>query len=143
MSDKISSVSKAMMFDFDPNATTATAVSWQLMKNFQNFLAMVMRTIGTSTATLTINAATDASGTNSVVVATKTFAAQPDAVGDYVYLEISAEDVAQKAADNSKNYTHVSAVVSFETNTDEAAVTYVFSGSRYTNGNGTEDYVTT
>lgn len=142
MSDKISSVSKAMMFDFDPDATTATAVSWQPMENFQNFLAMFMRTIGTSTATLTINAATGSSGTDSAVIATKTFTAgQPDAVGDYVYLEISAEDVAQKASDNSKNYTHVSAVISFETNTDEAAVTYVFTGGRYSNGNGTSDHI--
>jgi hypothetical protein len=144
MSDKISSVSKVMMFDFDPGATTVTAVSWQPMENFQNLLAMFMRTIGTSTATLTINAATDSSGTDSAVVATKTFTdGQPDAVGDYVYLEVSAEDVAQKASDNSKNYTHVSAVISVETGTDEAVVTYVFTGSRYTNGNGTEDHVTT
>lgn len=131
------------MFDFDPNATTATAVGWVALRDFSSFLVGFFRTIGTSDVTLAIHAATDSSGTNSAVVVSKTVSAQPDAVGDQLYLECLAEQVAQLGSDNGKVYTHVSAVISLATATDEGVALYSLDGARFNYDGLTADIVST
>lgn len=141
--DKLKSTIDVRMFDFDPGATTVTAVEWVAMKNYENLLVSAMRTVGTSAVTLTINAATDSSGTDSAVVVTKTVSTEPDAVGDYISVECMAQQIAQKASDDGKAYTHASAVISVATGTDEMAVTYVLGGARFAGSDLTSDNIAT
>jgi len=109
-------------YDFDPDATTATTIGWVAMQDFKAILVQFFRTVGTSVVTLAINAATDSSGTGTTEVVAKTFTAgQPDAVGDYVFLECGKDDIMAALA----NATHVSAVVSVATGTDEGVVSYI------------------
>lgn len=109
------------MHDLDPGDTNANAISWVSVALYRGYVVGLMRTIGTSAVTLTINAATSAAGAGSTIVKTKTFTAgQPDAVGDFVFLEATADEITEALP----TATHVSAVVTLATGTDElAAVT--------------------
>lgn len=109
-------------YDFDPNATTATDIAWVDMQNFGHFMCSFFRTIGTANVTFAIlaNTASDGSGTE-VTVKSHAVGSQPDAVGDYLFLECTAAEIAALGS----NLRYVSASVSVATNTDEGVVTYI------------------
>lgn len=125
-------------YDLDPDATTATEVQWVDMRDFNSILVSFFRTVGTSNATFKIvaNSESDGSGTD-VEIKSHALAAQPNAVGDYVFLECNAEELAG-AGDNLR---YVTAVVSLATGTDEGVVTYIRSGARFPRENLTADVV--
>lgn len=142
-SEKIFSHMKIKSFDFDPDGTSAVDVGWEDMQNFGLFGVEFFRTIGTSVVTLAIlaNAQSNGGGTD-VTVKTKTFTAQPDAVGDQVFLECTAEEVKQEANDAGvSGVRYVSASVSFATGTDEAVVTYFFAHPRFAYDQLTADII--
>jgi len=93
--NKLMSEIKITQYDFDPDSTESTAVGWVDMRDFSKFLVGFFRTVGTSNITLLIKAATSAAGANAQTIVTKTISAQPNAVGDYVFLECLAEQIAQ------------------------------------------------
>lgn len=140
--DKIQTKLKVTAYDFDPDATTETDAAWVDMQNFDQLLVMFVRTVGASDVTLEINAntASDGSGDEATIV-TKTFSAQPDAVGDHVFLECLAEQIAQQAAEDGKDYRYVSATLSFATATDEGVVVYIRDGARFKYDGLTADYI--
>ena len=108
-------------YDFDPDATTETEIAWVPMKDFRNILVSFFRTVGTSDVTLKIQGATDSSGTGATDIVTKTVSSQPDAVGDYIFLEAGINDIL--AAGSGLDF--VSAVVSVATGTDEGVISYI------------------
>ena len=119
-------------YDFDPGATTETEISWFDMRDFDCFVAQFFRTIGTGATTFKImgNTASDGSGTD-VDIVTHAVASEPDAVGDYIFLECGANEIAQAAsAAGVDGVRYVTAVVSVATGTDEGVVTYVAKGNR-------------
>lgn len=127
---KLTSALNITQYDFDPDATSAVDVAWVDMKDFESFLVSFFRTVGTSALTFKIlaNTAANGSGTD-VVVKTVTPAAAPDAVGDYVFAEVTASEVqAAAAAAGIKNVRYVSANLTVATGTDEGVVTYVLGG---------------
>ena len=77
---------KVLAFDFDPNATTATEISWQDMSDYGELTVIFIRTIGTGNATLKImsNPESDGSGTDYDVKTHGLANGQPDAVGDKI-----------------------------------------------------------
>jgi len=115
-------------YDFDPNATTATDIAWVDMSQSTSILVGFFRTIGTSDATLSIlgNPASNGGGTD-LTIKTKTLtAAEPDAVGDTTWIEVTEAEIAQAAADAGVAIPrYVSASVSVATGTDEAVIIYV------------------
>lgn len=123
--DKVKSVLAQKSYDFDPDATTLTSIAWVPMAGFSAFMASFFRTIGTSNVVFKIAAATDAAGTGAVVVKEHAVAAQPDAVGDQLFLECSAHEI--KGVGQALDY--VSAQVSVATNTDEGVVVYTRLGA--------------
>ncbi|HOC94289.1 MAG TPA: hypothetical protein PKH33_18205 [bacterium] len=139
--NKLMSEIKITQYDFDPDSTESTAVGWVDMRDFSKFLVGFFRTVGTSNITLLIKAATSAAGANAQTIVTKTISAQPNAVGDYVFLECLAEQIAQVAATSGYALRYVSAYISFATNTDEGVVTYVQGGPRFAYDGLTADYV--
>jgi len=120
-SDKILSNQKLEMFDFDPDLTTVVDVQFVDLRDFSNFAVGFMRTIGTSAFTMTIlgNPASDGSGTDVEIKAYS--GAEPNAVGDTVWLECTQDEVGAAGTD----LRHVSAAISFATGTDEGVVTYI------------------
>ncbi len=123
--DKLNTVQKTQLYDFDPDATTATEIAWWDMKDLTEFRAAFFRTVGTSNATfkLMANTASDGSGTDVDIV---TYSGdEPNAVGDQVWLETDRHQIAQKAsADGVADVRYLTAVVSVATGTDEGVVLY-------------------
>lgn len=124
--DKLLSNLAITHYDLDPDATSATEIAWVDMRDFECFACSFFRTVGTGTLAMTIiaNAESDGSGTDVTIKANPSLA--PDAVGDYIFLECTAEEIAQEAADAGvDNVRYVTAVCTFGTGTDEGVVTYV------------------
>lgn len=116
-------------YDFDPDATSLTDIGWVDFRDIQKMLISFFRTVGTSAVVFKIiaNTASDGSGSEAVIK-TISPAAAPDAVGDYVFGEIHAEEVRQKGEEDGKAYRYVSANISVATGTDEGVVTYIAEG---------------
>ena len=128
--NKLLSEVKITQYDFDPNAATATAVGWVDMRDFGGLAVSFFRTVGVSDVTLVIQAATDSSGTSAQTIVSKTFTVQPDAVGDYAFLECLSQQIAQVASESGYALRYASAVITFATGTDEGVVTYIQSRPR-------------
>ena len=115
-------------YDFDPGGTSAVDVAWVDMRDSTAILIGFFRTIGTGATTLAVlgNSASDGSGTD-VTIKTKTLtSAEPNAVGDYTWIEVSEAEIAQAAADAGEaDVRYVTASVSVATGTDEAVIIYV------------------
>lgn len=143
MNELLTECLKITHYDFDPGATTNVDIAWVDFRDFQRFLVSFFRTIGTGATTLRIlgNAQSNGGGTD-VVVKTKTLtSAEPNAVGDYTFLECTVDEViaAGKAAGIDVRY--LSASVSVATDTDEGVVTYILGGPRYKAGALTSDNI--
>lgn len=123
--DKLKSTIAQKAYDFDPNATTLTDIAWVDLKDFLYFMVCFMRTIGTGAFVMKIAASASSSGSNSVVVKEQAYTAgEPDAVGDNVFLECTAEEIAALGT----HLRYVSAQCSVATNTDEGVVVYTRAG---------------
>jgi len=119
--DKLMSTLKVKSYDFDPGVATVVAIDWVDMKDFDAFMASFFRTIGTSNVTFDIAVSASSSGSSPVVVKTHAVGSQPDAVGDQLFLECTAEEIKGVLAAGR----YVSARVSVVTDTDEGVVTYI------------------
>lgn len=124
-------------YDFDPDATTATDIGWVDMRDAGRFVAGFFRTVGTSALTFKIiaNSASDGSGTD---VEVKVYSgAEPNAVGDYCFLECTAQELAALGTD----LRYVSASCAVATGTDEGVVTYIRSDLRFPRADATADTI--
>lgn len=142
---KLRSTLKVLQFDFDPagDSTDPVDVSWQDMSNFDSLLVGFFRTVGTGTVDtfrIIANTKSDGSGTDRVIK-TKTISSQPDALGDTIWLEITAAEVAQVGDEVGEDLRYVSAQVEFGTGTDEGVVTYIFGRPRFAQKDLTVDIV--
>ena len=139
---KITSKVAVTAYDLDPDGTGLTDVGWVDMRDRIGLMVMFFRTVGTSAIVFNIvaNTASDGSG-DEAIIKTITPAAAPDAVGDYVFGEILAEEVAQQASTDGKAYRYVSANISFATGTDEAVVVYTAMPNRFNYDGLTSDVV--
>lgn len=126
-SEKIRSMIQVTQYDFDPDSTSAVDVSWVDMSSSSGILVGFFRTVGTSDLVFKIlaNSSSSGSGTDvEIKVATLT-GVQPNAVGDYTWLECTAEEISQAAVSAGiADVRYVSANLQFSTGTDEGVVTY-------------------
>ncbi len=137
--DYLSSTLKVMSFDFDPDETAATDVSWQDMRDFGAVLMQLFRSVGTgsvSSFTILANAQSDGSGTDAEVKA-HAIGSAPDAVGDYINLEALQSELPPLGTD----LRYVSGAISLDTATDECVVVYVFGLPRFAYGSLTSDSI--
>lgn len=139
--NKLMSEVQIKQYDFDPDATTATAIAWVDMRDFSQLLVSFFRTVGVSNLTFLIQASASDTGSSPETILTKTFSAQPNAVGDYVFAEVTAEQIAGVAATSGKALRYVSAVLTLATGTDEGVVTYFKAGARFKYDGLSADYV--
>ena len=132
-SEKIGSRLFVKAYDHDPGATTAvlaspdggTTIRYLDMKDYENFGVMVRPTIAAGALTLVdIVASADVAFTSPTVIKTSGTVAA-DALNDVVWLECTAEEVAQAATDAGAALRYVAARLTNATGTDEADVIYV------------------
>lgn len=132
---------KVLMFKHEPGDANPNDVSWQDMRDFENFMAGYVRASGTGaldTFRILANANSDGSGTDVVV---KTSAAQPDAVNDVAFIEVTAQEVREQGRLAGINTRYVSLQIELATGTDKGAVTYVFSGAKHAQEDLTADSI--
>ena len=130
--DYLSSVLKILMFESDPDNTVAVDVSWQDMRDFESFLCTLFHSVGTGTlVSFAILANSDsAGGAADVNVKAHALATQPDAVGDWVFLECLASEFPPLGS----TLRYVSANYDPGTSTDEFIFTYVFGQPKFAFG---------
>ena len=141
--EKLFSSAAIKMYDFDPDSADAVDIAWVDMRDYENFACAFFRTIGTGaldTFKILANTASDGSGTDRVIK-THAVASEPNALGDQIFLECSAEEIAQTGADNSEDLRYVTASVEFATSTDEGVVLYERFNPRFAKTGLTADIV--
>lgn len=135
---------KRTFYDFDPDSADPTDVAWVDMRDFAVFLAAFFRTVGTGdidTLRILANPNSDGSGTD-VTVLTKTLTGvQPNALGDYTFLEVTAEQVRQAGVTAGVNVRYVALQIEFATSTDEGVVYYELSEPRFAYDELTDDLI--
>lgn len=136
VTDQSSSIMAITQYDHDPDGTSAVDVAWVDMRDYGRFIASFFRTVGTSALTYKIlaNSASDGSGSD---VEIKAGSAAPDAVGDYAFLECTAEELLSAGSD----LRYVTLNLTFATATDEGVVTYVRSMPRHATSSLTSDSI--
>ncbi len=136
--EKITANAKLDVYDFDPDADTATEISWQPMRDFGTFLAAFVRTIGTGNLdTFSIQTASDSSGTGAIDVVVHAVGSEPNLIPDKIVLECTAEQCREVLA----AATHVSAIGEFATSTDEGLIIYLFGNPKHSQSGMTADVV--
>jgi len=141
-SEKLASRLKVQMWDHDPGATTAqvvtpdggTTVRYVDQSNYGCFMVMSMASTltGNGCTLLEIVAADDATGTNATVIKTSGVVA-PDAVGDYVFLECTSEEIRQESEDAGYDLRYVAGRITCANAADEQVVTYIQANPRFAN----------
>lgn len=142
--DKLFTTHAIASYDFDPDSTAATDVAWVDLRDYSNFavVAMTSATTGNGPVAFKILANSDsAGGGTDVEVKAHAVASAPDAVGDYLVLECTAEEIAELASDNSSALRYVSANIAMKNAADEAVVTYIRTGARFQHDGMTADYI--
>lgn len=142
--DKLFTTHAIASYDFDPDSTAATDVAWVDLRDYSNFAVIVMSSAltgnGPAAFKILANPNSDGSGTD-VTVKTHAVGSAPDAVGDYLVLECTAEEIAELASDNSSALRYVSANIAMTNATNEAVVTYIRTGARFQHDGMTADYI--
>jgi hypothetical protein len=106
--------------------------------NYRRFAAIYMTSVGTGGITaFKIMAATDAAGSGAVAVVAHALGSNPDAVGDFVTLEATAEQCREVLA----TATHVGVLVNLVTSTDEGILTFIRAEPLYPQNGLTADYI--
>jgi hypothetical protein len=130
-------------YDHDPGATTAvlaspdggTTIRYLDMKDYEHFAVQARPTIvGGSGLTKVEIVASATTAFSSVVNVKDSGTVAADSLNDTVFLECSAEEIAQLAADAGVAYRYVAARLTQATNTDEANVTYIAEPKRAYSG---------
>lgn len=133
--DKLFTTHAIESYDFDPDATTATDVEWVDLRDYRNFavIAMTSALAGSTGPTAFKIIANDdsAGGGTDVEVKAHALGSAADAVGDYLVLECTADEIAELAEDNSEELRYVSAQIAMGNAGDEMVVTYIRTGARW------------
>lgn len=105
---------------------------------FRRFIAGLFRSVGTGSVTaFQIVAATDAAGSGVTVVVAHAVGAAPDAVGDTIWLECTAEQIREALP----TATHVGVRVQLVTTTDEAVVSFERAEPQFPRAGLTADFI--
>ena len=139
-SEKIFANQKIQMFDHDPDGTSAAIVTpdagtterYAGMRDYCGFAVVAMSSAltGAGITLVEIVADDDQAGTNLTVIKTSG-AVVADAVGDYVVLECTAEEIAQESEDAGADLRYVAARLTVANAADEAVVAYIQTEPRF------------
>lgn len=131
---KFVSRNKLTQYDFDPGVATAVDVAWVDLRDYEGFVAVFFRTVGTGaldTFSIIANSQSDGGGTDAVIVVGMPVGAdEPNAVGDHILIECSAEQLADASTSTTGRLRYVSVSAEFATDTDEGVVTYIRRAAR-------------
>ncbi len=140
MSSKLSEELKVTHYDYDPaDSTVLTDVGWVDMKDYDAFMVTTFASAltGNGVTVFKILANSDsAGGGTDVTVKTHAVGSAPDAVGDYLVLDCTKDEIiAAAAAAGVANVRYVSAQLDCANAADEQVVTYIRRAKLLASGN--------
>ena len=129
--------------DVYTGATSSAAVAWRDMRDFRNLLVTICPAslAGTGVTAFSIKAAPAASATNAQTIVSHAVGSAPDAVGDILVLECSAEQIAQIGAAAGYELRYVGVYLTVNNSSDINVVTWIFGGARNPQTGLTDDIV--
>ena len=144
-SAKLSANIKVLAYDLDPDESAVTDVGWVDLTNYETFMAIFIRSVGTGaleTFNIIANYVND-TGTD-VTVKEHAIGSEPNAAGDMIFLECTAAEVASmqssiSTATNKLKY--VTAEAELATTTDEGVVIYILGNPRFPQAGLTADVI--
>ena len=144
-SAKLSANIKVLAYDLDPDESAVTDVGWVDLTNYETFMAIFIRSVGTGaleTFNIIANYVND-TGTD-VTVKEHAIASEPNAQADMIFLECTAAEVASlqssiSTATNKLKY--VTAEAELATTTDEGVVIYILGNPRFPQAGLTADVI--
>ncbi len=150
---KLSANLKVLAYDFDPNESAVTDIGWVDLSDYETFMAIFIRTIGTGaldTYNIIANYVND-TGTD-VTVKSHAIASEPDALMDKIILECTAAEVAalQSSVSQTTNQVgaypgnllrYVTVEAELATTTDEGVVVYILGNPRFPQSGLTADSI--
>jgi hypothetical protein len=132
--DKTLSKCKIQLLQHDPVGTGAENVSWVKAKDFEGFTIGYQRTaVAGALTALSIVVGESATPSTVAIVASKDVTVNPDAVGDYVFLEVSSAEIQKTASDAgiSGVELYVSAQVTEAVDTQVSTILYLQSPANH------------
>lgn len=126
---------KITMYDHDPaDSTVATDIGWVDMQEYERFIVVAFASALTGTGvtafSILANSSSAGSGTDATVVSHAVGSA-PDAVGDYLMLECSAEQVRAVETSSTGQLRYVSASLTCNNAADENVVVYILAEAKF------------
>lgn len=135
---------KVTQYDHDPGSTAAVDIAWVDMKDYSEItistFASALTGAGCNAFTILANSESNGSGTDATV-ATHAIGSAPDAVGDYLFLSVSAEMIRAVETSSTGQLRYVSASITCANAADEQVVTYIRSEPRFAKDGLTADVV--
>ena len=132
------------LFESDTGATAAVDIAWVDMRDFERFVAAYFRSVDTTAGVavfkILANSEADGSGTD-VILVSHDLDDDTDAVGDQVFLECSAEQLADASTTASGLLRYVSVSITPGDNGEEAIILYIRTNARYPKTSLTADIV--
>lgn len=126
------------------SASSATDVAWVDMSGYHSILVGVVASTlvgnGVTAFKLIANTSSTGGGTDREIVAHAVGSA-PDAVGDYLWLEATAEQIADLGARNGEALRYVSANITCANASDVVATVYIRTPALWSHDDLTADYV--
>ena len=131
-------------FYLSGDATTEKDIAWVDMKDYDNILicagAAALTGVGVTVFKIIANSESDGSGTD-VEIKAHAVGSAPDAAGDYLFLEASAEEIGAASTTASGQLRYVSAAIDAANAADEIAVIYTRTNPKFAHDGLTVDYV--
>ena len=143
-SDKFGSNNKVTMYDHDPGDTAANDVGWVDMNGYGGFVAIIFCSAlgGNGATAFTINANSSSTGAGTdAEVKSHAVSSAPDAVGDWLILECTAEEIRSVETAATGQLRYVTAIITNHHNDDEEVVTYIRTDPRFAKDGLTVDTV--
>lgn len=138
---KLSSELAVTSYYWDPaDATTEAHLTWVDMRDYEKFMAVVMTTIGAQVTAKLYCSGSSTGADTPVLIRSSTTAATADAVGDYIVLECTAEEIAALATATCVHPRYVSIKLDMNAAGDTAAYTYIRAGGKQ-GASLTADYI--
>lgn len=131
---KLFSLMKVLMFFKTPGVAVADMGGWIDMRDYSNFSVSAMEAVlvGLGITQFEIRAAVNSDGTGgNAVIVSHALGTAPDAVGDTVVLECSAEQIKEVGVAAGVLYRYVSAWVKCANAGDKIALTYIAATPRF------------
>ena len=143
--EKFTANNKVTMYDFDPDTTNATDVAWVDMQGYEELTVICMASALTGAgvdAFKIVGNSDSAGGDTDVDIKSHAVGDAPDAVGDYLVLSITAEQMVQEGADGSQtDLRYATAILEVANTADENVVTYIRSRPQFAVSGLTADTV--